>query len=145
MKALAGSVAFAWSLPVSRAVDLEIGVELGLGVTFGRLLDTWVYETPNGPLEYGGRRFAPCRTVNDGFGCRPQDHGSPTPVRVGDDEEPSLFSGGKAPTVLPWISLPLAGARVRVADDVVARVGVGASMTGVWAGVSIGYAIAKRD
>ena len=84
LKALAASVELVWSLPLSRALEFELGLELGVGVTFGRLVDNWVYETADGPLDYGGRRFAPCRTVNDGVGCRPQDHGSPTPVRVGD-------------------------------------------------------------
>ena len=134
-----------WSLPVSRRVELELGLELGVGVTFGQLVDTWVHETPDGSLEYGGRRFAPCRTVNDGIGCRPQDHGSPTPVRVGDYTEPGLFAGGSAPTILPWVSLPLLGVRTRISDDVALRVGVGASATGIWAGASLGYAVARRS
>ena len=145
LKALAASVQLVWSLSVSRALDLELGLELGVGVTFGRLKDNWVYETADGRLEYGGRRFAPCRTVSDGVGCRPQDHGMPGPIRVGDYTEPSMLSGGSAPTLLPWVSLPLVGVRVRVSDDAALRVGVGASATGIWAGVSLGYAVAHRS
>jgi hypothetical protein len=145
LKALAGSVQLVWSLPVSRRVELELGVELGLGVTFGRLVDTWVHETSDGPLEYGGRRFAPCRTVNDGVGCRPQDHGSPNPVKVGDYRESSIFAGGAAPTLVPWVSLPLVGVRTRIGEDVALRLGLGASATGLWAGASLGYLVAKRS
>jgi hypothetical protein len=144
LKALAASVELVWSFPVSRALALELGLELGVGVTFGTLVDNWVYESADGRLAYGGRRFAPCRTVNDGVGCRPQDHGAPTPVRVGDYAERSILAGGSAPTLLPWVSLPLAGVRVRVSDDVALRVGVGASATGLWAGASLGYAVAHR-
>jgi hypothetical protein len=39
MKAVAGSASFLWSVPVSRVVDLEIGFEIGLAVTFGPLVD----------------------------------------------------------------------------------------------------------
>ena len=143
LKVLAASVAFAWSLPVSRTLDLELGLELGAGATFGTLVDNWVYETPNGPLSYGSRRFAACRTVNDGVGCRPQDHASPTPVRVGNAKETSMFSGGKSPTLIPWVSLPLVGLRAQVSDDVAMRIGVGASAMGFWAGASLDYTVAK--
>jgi hypothetical protein len=145
LSALAASVQLVWALPISRRVELELGLELGVGVTFGRLVDTWVHEAADGPLAYGGRRFAPCRTVNDGVGCRPQDHGAPTPVKVGDYREPSLFAGGSAPTLVPWVSLPLVGVRTRIGDDVALRVGLGASATGLWAGVSLGYLVARRS
>lgn len=71
------------------------------------------------------------RTVNDGVGCRPQDHGSPNPIKVGDYSEPSIFAGGSAPTLLPWVSLPLVGVRTRIGDDVALRIGLGASATGI--------------
>jgi hypothetical protein len=145
LKALAASVELVWSLPVSRRVELEVGLELGAGITFGSLVDTWVHEAADGPLAYGGRRFAPCRTVNDGPGCRPQDHASPSIVKVGDYREPGLFAGGSAPTLLPWVSLPLLGVRTRIGDDLALRVGVGASATGLWAGASLGYRVARRE
>lgn len=145
MKAIAASVGLVWTVPLSPRVSFELGLELGLGVTFGSLIDNWVYETTNGPLSYGGRRFAACKTVNDGFGCRPQDHDSPKPIRVGGHREASILDGGNAPTLLPWVSLPLTGVRVRVTDGIAARFGVGASLTGIWAGVSVSYRVAKAD
>lgn len=129
LKAVAASVGLAWSTPISRKVDVEVGVELGLGATFGTLVDSWVHESANGPLSYGGRRFAQCQTVNDGFGCRPQDHGSPTPIRVGNYRERSFIDGGRAPTIIPWVSLPLVGVRARLGDDLAVRAGIGASLT----------------
>ncbi|HSO40908.1 MAG TPA: hypothetical protein VLT33_50625, partial [Labilithrix sp.] len=107
--------------------------------------DSWVHETSDGPLEYGGRRFAPCQTVSDGVGCRPQDHAAPTPIKVGEYREPSIFSGGSAPTLLPWVSLPLLGVRARLGEDVALRIGLGASATGIWAGASLGYLVARRE
>lgn len=145
VKAVAASVGLLWSPPISRGLSLELGVELGLGVTFGSFQDTWVYESPSGRLAYGGRRFDPCKSVNDGFGCRPQDHQSPTPVRVDGYNERSLLSGGRAPTILPWVSLPLVGVRARLGDGVATRIGVGASFTGVLASISLEYAIAKAS
>lgn len=143
LKGAAASVELVWSLPLSSRVGLELGLELGLAATFGKFVNNWVYETPDGPLSYGGRRFAPCKTVNDGVGCRPQDHASPSPAHVGDYAEPSMFAGGAAPTLLPWMSLPLVGVRARVADDVALRFGLGASFTGFWAGASLDYAVAR--
>jgi hypothetical protein len=141
LKAVAADVGLLWSTPISRALDFELGVELGVGMTFGTFIDSWVYENPNGPLLYGGRRFSPCQTVNDGVGCRPQDHSTPTPIRVGNYVEPSMFAGGKAPTLLPWVSLPVVGLRARLGEDVALRIGIGASATGLWAGASLGYAV----
>jgi hypothetical protein len=143
LTAIAGSVELAWSLPVSAAVDVELGLELGVGFTLGTFADNWVFETPSGPLAYGTRRFAPCQSVNDGVGCRPQDHASPVPVKVGGATEKSLFAGGKTPSLLPWVSLPLVGVRIKVGDDAAMRLGVGASATGFWAGVSAGYLVAR--
>jgi hypothetical protein len=145
MKAVAASVGFEWSIPVSGAIDFELGLELGAAGAFGPLTNVWVYETNDGPLSWGGRHFAACKTVNDGVGCRPQDHGSPTPVRVGDYHEPSIFSGGKAPSLLPWVSLPVVGMRARLGDDVAMRIGIGASFTGLWAGASLDYAVAHAS
>ena len=143
LTAIAGSVELAWSLPLSTAVDLELGLELGVGFTLGTFVDNWVYETPSGPLAYGARRFAPCQSVSDGVGCRPQDHASPVPVRVGSTTEKSLFAGGKTPSIVPWVSLPLVGVRVKLGDDAALRIGMGASATGFWAGVSAGYLVAR--
>jgi hypothetical protein len=137
LKGAAASVELVWALPLSSRVGLELCLGLGLAATFGKLVNNWVYETPDGPLAYGGRRFASCKTVNDGVGCRPQDHASISPARVGDYAEPSMFARGAPPTLLPWVSLPLVGVRARVADDVALRIGAGASFTGFWAGASL--------
>jgi hypothetical protein len=143
MKALAASVGLAWSFALSRSIDFELGLELGIGVAFGTLIDNWVYETNDGPLSYGDRHFAACRTANDGIGCRPQDHASATPVKVGGYSEPSMLAGGKAPTLLPWVSLPLLGMRAQLSDELAMRIGVGASFTGVWAGAAFDYAVRR--
>jgi hypothetical protein len=143
LKALAGSVAFSWSFPFSDSIAFELGVEIGVGFTFGQLVNNWVYETNDGPLNYNGRHFKPCQTVYDGPGCTPQEHSSPTPVKVGNYIEPSFFSGGKAPTVLPWVSLPLIGLRAQLSDDVAMRFGMGASFTGIWAGASFDYVVSR--
>jgi hypothetical protein len=144
LRAVAGSVELSWSFPLSRTIDFELGFELGVGFTFGTFVDNWVYETPGGPLSLGGRRFAPCQTVNDGVGCRPQDHASPLPIKVGAATETSMLGGGKFPTLVPWVSLPLLGVRAEV-GEVAVRIGVGASATGLWAGVSAGHLISRRD
>lgn len=143
MKAVAASVTFSWLLPMSRTLTLEVGGELGFAFAFGALHSSWVHETPDGPLAYAGRRFAPCRTVGDGFGCRPQDHASPTPVKVGDYEEKSVFAGGMAPTLLPLVSVPAVGVRAKVGDASAVRFALGASLTGAWASLGLEYGVTR--
>ena len=49
---------------VSKNVEFEYGVGLGLGAVFGDLENTWVREDPNGSLvSENGRRFTRCEVV----------------------------------------------------------------------------------
>jgi hypothetical protein len=132
LQALAASLTVLYSWPVSPRVSLEVGAEVGLGTTLGSLRTSWVHESANGPLAYGDRRFTPCSTVEDGFGCRPQDHEPGGAMRVGVHDE-------RGPILLPWVSLPLVGLRARLTEDVAARINVGVSVTGVSAGVALYY------
>jgi hypothetical protein len=52
-----------------------------------------------------------------------------------------MFAGGKAPTLLPWVSLPLVGVRAQLSDEIAMRVGMGVSFTGLWAGAAFDYAV----
>lgn len=145
LKAVLATVDLAWTFSLSRALDAEVGLGLGLGVPFGDLVNNWVYEAPDGPLVLGTKRYAACKTVNDGIGCRPQDHASATPIRVNGYVERGWTSGGSSPTVIPWVAIPQAALRIRISHTLAMRVGFGLATTGLWVGLGVTRALSSAQ
>ncbi len=143
LRAILATVDIAWAFPVSRRLDAELGMGLGIGIPFGDLNNTWVYGAPEGPIALGNGRYAGCKSVTDGVGCRPQDHASPTPVRIGQYVERGWSRGGSSPDVIPWVAIPQAALRIRLSESIAMRVGAGLATTGFWVGVGVTQALAS--
>lgn len=145
LRAILATVDIAWTFPLSHAVDAEIGAGIGVGVPFGNLINNWVYQTADGPLVLGNNRYAACKTVNDGIGCRPQDHAAPTPIRINGYIEKGWAGGGSSPTVIPWLAIPQAALRFRLSRAYAMRVGVGFATTGFWVGLGVTRALSSSQ
>lgn len=143
LKAIYFSVDILWSVPVDRMIDFEYGLGAGLGFVFGDLMTNWVHRDANGKYtsQDGSQHFTPCQTESDGEGCAPRDHSNSTPARVGGYSEPSWLSGGSKPSVLPYLSIPQFGLRIKPSKQFQARVGLGFSATGFWFGLSGNYGL----
>jgi hypothetical protein len=112
----------------------------------------------NGPLktQVGGitYSFTPCRTNNDGpqpgtmdeqAGCRGVNHqNAKDPGKIGATydpatgkvsggyTEPGWTSGGSVPSIMPWLSLPILGLRIKPVKALVLRAQIGFSLTGIY-------------
>lgn len=124
----------------------EFGGGLGAGFLMGTLRQSWVYETTGKPpspssASYidGRRTFQECRTVDDGFGCRPQDHIPPRPVRLPGFSDVTSPGGVGFPVlpVIPLFTFPQIGFRTRLAHRFHARVATGLSTLGFFFGTTV--------
>jgi hypothetical protein len=148
LNAVLATADFAWTIPLSHELDVELGAALGVGIPFGDLINNWAYATDAGPLKLGNARYAPCKTVNDGVGCRPQDHpaeDAPMRIRINGYKDRRWTEGGSSPTVIPWIAIPQVALRIRVTDTLAMRVGVGLATTGVWFGLGLSRALSSEQ
>jgi hypothetical protein len=155
--AIFATVDINWSVKVHPNIDFEYGAGFGLGVVTGSLYDNWVYANNNGPYvpfstnpPSGFTNFSQCQTVmpGSGNGCDPNDHTNPSPAKVGTGKgyaEPSIFSGGARPPLLPWLSIPQFGLRFKPIKQIEARVQLGLALTGFWFGFSADYGLEKTD
>lgn len=146
MKAVMVTADFLWSAKITRSVQFEYGLGVGLGVVFGDLVTSWVTEDPNGTYTNSfGQKFRRCLTQEIQNGCDPALHGNATKVRVGDYGEPSWFGGGAKPALLPWLAIPQLGVRYTPVKQVETRLGVGLSLTGIWFGLSANYGVSPSS
>lgn len=139
LKSLNLEVELLWSSKVHRTVDIEYGLGVGVGTTFGDLGVNWVYGDPNGAYRSeSGRQFSRCESdVNPvgATGCTPADHSNAQTAKVGGFRESSWFNGGSKPSFLPWLT-PEVGVRVKPHKNVMARLGIGWGLYGPWFGIS---------
>jgi hypothetical protein len=153
--AVFATVDLLWSAKVHPNIDFEYGLGVGLGIVTGNLVDNWVYANPSGPLKStptspasGFTNFSPCQTIADGgpnSGCNPMAHTDPNPNKVGGFKEFSIFSGGARPPILPWLSIPQLGLRIKAVKQFEARVQLGLALTGFWFGFSANYGLEKTE
>jgi hypothetical protein len=145
-----------WSVPIVPAkVDFEFGFGVGVGAIFGNLNNDWVYADPKGPLyaASNGMHYSKCTSTSAPIadqsptsdGCDPGNHASSKPVKVGSYVEPNWFNGGSVPVIFPHISIPQIGVRIKPIKQLVIRVDVGLSLTGVWFGTSVDYGLEKTS
>jgi hypothetical protein len=148
---------FLWSAKISKNVDFEYGFGFSVGVVFGNLEDNWVtnqgitanstYTNSSGqsvPALSGGSvvsgntsYFVPCQTQGP-TGCNTGDHSGATIAKVGGYNEPHGFN--PVPTIIPNLSIPQIGLRIKPIKSFVARVSVGFNIpNGVWFGFSGNY------
>ncbi|MBP9112145.1 MAG: hypothetical protein KBF88_05015 [Polyangiaceae bacterium] len=134
---------FLWSAKLSRTLDFEYGVGVGVGVLFGDLETSWVYQNANGPWvsSDGTKRFSPCITEGDGIGCRKIEHSNATVAKVNRYKEANWFNGGYLPAFLPQLSIPSLGLRFKPHPRFQARLGLGMSLSGFWFGLSANYGV----
>lgn len=136
-----------WSAPLSKTLSFEYGAGFGLGVLFGDLETTWVRYDPNGSLSAGGHNFSRCEFEGqDGpnSGCNKANHKNSDVAKVGHYLEPSWFNGGSKPNIFPHISFPQIGLRFKPLKQLVARLGMGFSLTGFWFGLSGQYGLEQK-
>lgn len=136
-----------WSAPLSKTLSFEYGAGFGLGVLFGDLETTWVRYDPNGSLSGGGHNFSRCETEGQGgpgSGCNKADHKNSDVAKIGHYLEPSWFNGGSKPNIFPHISFPQIGLRFKPLKQMVARLGMGFSLTGFWFGLSGQYGLEQK-
>jgi hypothetical protein len=156
LSAVLATVDFAWTFPVSRSIDAELGVGLGFGIPMGSLINNWVYEKDDGPLTLGETRgesktlikYAQCQNATDGVGCRPQDHPAQTSsvrIRVDGYRDRGWLEGGSSPTVIPWVAIPQMALRLRVSSAFAMRLGVGLATTGLWVGIGLTRALSAEQ
>lgn len=145
MMAVYATVDLLWSTRISKVLDFEYGIGLGLGAVFGRLRNNWVFENEGGVQASNGKQYSPCASVGTaGSGCNSRDHRNSDVDKVGDYSEPSWFSGGAKPVIAPWISVPQIGLRLKPVKQFEARLGIGFSLTGFWFGLSANYGLEKK-
>lgn len=131
---LSGGAELLYAIPLTEGFALDVGAGLGVGAFVGSVVNNWVYENPEGDLSFGSKKLTSCRTVNDGLGCRPQDHATPKPVRVGGYRDRPGASGSLVPAVFPEVTFPTVGLRISKYDPLLMRVSAGLSLTGIWLG-----------
>lgn len=146
IKSINAQVDLLWSSKVHRMVDIEYGLGVGVGATFGGLLLNWVYADDNGKYTSdSGRRFSACTSnVNPAGtnGCTARDHSNSDVDRVNNYKEPSWFNGGSKPSFLPILT-PEIGVRIKPHQNFMTRVGVGWGLYGPWFGLSGYYGFDK--
>ncbi len=124
----------------------------------------------NGPLKTKASdgntySFTPCTKVTDGpqpgsndpqAGCQAINHRNATINKVGATydpltgkvsggyTEPGWTSGGSVPSIMPWLSLPILGLRIKPIKSLVLRVQIGFSLTGFYFQLG-GYAGLERS
>lgn len=97
------SAAFLWSTPFSEMVALEYGLDVGLGVVFGKLIRTEAWREPGGP-------WAECEMV--GSPATPENFCDGPPAEDGMEgghynvEARYWTDGGSVPNVVPWLAIP---------------------------------------
>ena len=143
LMALNATVDVLWSKKLKPTLDFEYGAGVGLGVAFGQLGVNWTYFDPNGAYRTSdGRSMSPCQSEGGvSAGCTRREHSFASEAKVGGYEEKSWINGGAKPNLIPWLT-PQVGLRYRPRPDVVARIGVGLALTGVWFGLSGDYGVA---
>jgi hypothetical protein len=137
-----------WSpAKISKNVEFEAGVGLGVGTVFGHLVNNWVREDPNGSLEgENGKHYTPCETAQNpanGNGCNKVEHKNSDVDKVGRYHEKDWFQGGAQPVFFPWIT-PQIGLRFKPIKQFVARLGIGFGLTGFWFGLSGQYGLEQK-
>lgn len=148
LKVISASVDMLWSTRLAKNVDLEYGFGFGVGAVFGDLIVNWVERNNSGSLVAdSGQHFARCEKEGQGglnAGCTSKDHQNTDTIRVGGYSEPSWFSGGAKPSILPSINIPI-GIRFQPDKHMEARFGLGVSLTGLWFGLSGNYLLGAND
>lgn len=144
MKSIYATVDLLWSSKISKNVDFEYGVGLGLAAVFGRLGNNWVYEDAKGSISNdAGKKFSKCATAASGAGCTKSDHQGADTEKVGDYSEPSWFDGGAKPVLFPWVA-PQLGLRFKPFKEFQARLNLGLSLTGIWFGLGADYGLEQK-
>jgi hypothetical protein len=159
LKVISAGLDLLWSAKISRNVDFEYGFGFNIGVVFGNLEDNWVtnqgitanskYTNSSGqsvPALSGGSvvsgntsYFVPCQTQGP-TGCNTGDHSGATIAKIGGYNEPHGFN--PVPTIVPTVSVPQIGLRIKPIKSFIARVSVGFNIpNGVWFGFSGNYGL----
>ena len=130
---------------LSRNLQLEYGLGVGVGFLFGDLVDSWVHLDDQGPLHASdGKRFSGCVTEQDGAGCARANHSSSDTAKIKRYVEPSWLSGGPVPAFFARVA-PLVGLRFKPIRDVEARLELGFSLTeGFFFNLSANYRLPYR-
>lgn len=139
LKAVYVTMDLLYDIPIDKhgKFSFLIGGGIGLGGVFGDLNRRQVTPTgtsidPDNPS-----------TARD---CRPDEKGTNVYCDDSNDHygsytEPSWANGGSLPFVMPWISLPQVSLRIKPIKELQIRVDGGFSITGFFAGASVGYGI----
>jgi hypothetical protein len=144
LKAIYASAELLWSWKIHKNVDFEFGAGFGLGVLFGSLETSWVYQDSNGPYTASsGQRFSPCLTGNTQVGCNTTDHQNATTAKINHYTEPFWSGGGSVPNIFPEIRFPEFGLRFKPIKEMEARLGIGFSLTGFWFGLAGDYGLER--
>ncbi len=136
IKGVFATVDLLWSTPVARHVDIEYGLGVGAGFTFGNLNMDWVYRN--------GDTLTPCQTVEDGpaegldAGCRSLNHQATSKPHVGGYVVPDWMRRGSLPNAMLWLT-PQFGVRLKPIKHLEAHLTTGVSLTGIWVGLSVNY------
>jgi hypothetical protein len=134
-----------YPVALSDTVTLDVGVGLGLGLPAGTMVNNWVFESPTGTLGFHRRRFEPCTLQSleaNEVGCRPRDQTTRVPLRVDGYRDNPGGSHSDIPLVVPEVTLPTVGLRMRGLGSYALRVSTGLSLTGFWIGADITYDVA---
>lgn len=157
IKALYGGVDLLWSAKMAKNFDFEFGFGVGIGVIMGDIANNWVYGDKNGPIKATVNNttysFSPCTKTTDGpqpgsmsldAGCQPSNHRNAEVNKVGATynpatgkieggyTEPGWTHGGSVPSIMPWLSLPILGLRIKPIKSLVLRAQLGFSLTGFY-------------
>jgi hypothetical protein len=148
-----------WSVPIDQQHhwDFEYGFGVGLGVVFGTLHNTWVYQTnPTGTpvgnlVDDQGRHYAQCTSAAlgpnpaavPGNDCSATGHSNSKVNKWSNYAEPNWFGGGSIPVIFPQVYFPSIGVRFEPVKNFEARLGLGFSLTGFYFGISGNYGFEK--
>ena len=149
LKAIYITADLLWSSKLHKNVDFEYGAGFGLGILTGGLETSWVYKDNSANAAYrakDGSGFSPCISEGQGganSGCNKVDHQNSTVAKVNHYSEPSWANGGSKPNVFLHLAVPQFGLRIKAAKEFEARIGIGFSLTGFWAGVSGNFGLEK--
>lgn len=148
LKGIYANADLLWSTKVHQNVDFEYGVGVGVGAIFGALMNNWVYDAPAGTRgqyrdDESGREFNLCNAEADNPDCVRARHSNATVAKVGRYNEKSWFNGGSKPNLFIHLAVPQLGVRFKPVKEVVGRLTVGFSLTGVFFGLSANYGLEK--